>query len=57
MSTTAIRVEILVDVQQELFGSTGRVGDLDYGIVGPVDPSRSVGPFLAAEREGNGVSV
>jgi hypothetical protein len=50
VSPTAIRVEVLVDVQQELFSSTSRVADLDDGIVGPIDPSRSVGPFLAAEE-------
>jgi hypothetical protein len=47
VSATAIRVEVLVDVQQELLSPTGRVGDLDDGIVGPVSPSRSVRPFLA----------
>lgn len=52
VGTATVRVEVLVDVQQELFISTGRVGDLDDGIIGPVDPTRSVSPFLAIEREG-----
>jgi hypothetical protein len=42
----------LVNVEQELFVSSVKVGNGDYGIVGTIDPSRSVGPLLA-ERTNN----
>lgn len=37
---------LLVHVEQELLHSTSGVNDLDDRVVGPIDPSRRVSPFL-----------
>lgn len=38
--------DLLVNVEQELLLPTGGVSDLDDRVVGPIDPSRRVSPFL-----------